>query len=427
MGRPDLTGVALPQAWPLLIGLVGFPALWITGLAPMAWVVLAAPMAAHLATSRIVRVPPGFSLLLLFLGWVLVTGSQVDTTGRAIAFTYRWAQFLAAGIVLLYVYNLDRRVRTGTVLGWLAVFWIIVVVGGYLGLLLPAATLPNPLLSVLPTGVSGDEFTRTLLEPTFGAVQNFLGYPIPRPAAPFPYTNTWGANFALLLPVVAAVLLDPTTSVALRRALKVAIAAAAVPAVLSLNRGMWLSIGVWLAFMLSQRSTPRVRRAAGIFALVLALALVFGSFTPLGDVVRDRLDTPHSTHARSEVAAGTSEAIAESPLLGYGAPRPYEGPGIRPPLGTQGQLWYIVFAHGIPSLVLFLAFLAILYLRSRPAECPQTGVWMRSMLIVLGVLLPIYDVEGVPMTLVFVVAGLAMREARSSRVPVPTGVGDGSP
>src|SRR5690606_27872937 len=86
-------------------------------------------------------------------------------------------------------------------------------------------------------------------------LQEVLGYPTPRPAAPWGYTNLWGNNVLLLLPwfVLAG------WTYARHRWQKIGmlatLAISVIPIIVSLNRGLWLGLAV----------------AAGYAALRLAL------------------------------------------------------------------------------------------------------------------------------------------------------------
>ncbi len=104
-----------PAVWPLVAAFVGYPLWWALGLAPFVWVVAAIPMAARLLTSRDqVRLPSGFGLWLLYLAWVLVSASQIDTAGRFIGFGFRFADLSALGDARL-VLSEDGVDRIGAV------------------------------------------------------------------------------------------------------------------------------------------------------------------------------------------------------------------------------------------------------------------------------------------------------------------------
>ncbi len=81
----------------------------------------------------------------------------------------------------------------------------------------------------------------------FAEIQHFLGFPVGRPETFFAYTNAWGSAFAILTPF-AICAMTQARSRAWRLTLQLAMAAAVVPVVFSLNRGLWLSLGIGLVY-----------------------------------------------------------------------------------------------------------------------------------------------------------------------------------
>ena len=399
-----------PAGWPLAAAFLGFPLWWALGFSAFVWIAAAVPMTAALLLTRRLRLPRGIGLWALFLGWMLLSATRLEGGGSPLSFAFRLAQYAALTVLLVYVYNLPRDrfpARRGVAI--LVGFWVVVVVGGYLGLLLPGVTLPSLAGAVLPAQLAANEFVAEMVRPQFSQVMDFLGYDLPRPAAPFNYTNHWGSAYALLLPFVLAYL--TTATGARRTATTLLLAASLVPAVVSVNRGMWLSIGVGVAFLATQTYDPRLRRVFGRLAAFVLVAAVVVPLTPLGEVITDRLATPHSNNARADLMAEVGTRIGESPLLGYGSPRPYEGPGVRPPVGTQGMLWYILFSHGIPALLLFLGWLLHAFARSGPASGPLLSPWVRMSIVIALVQMPFYGLLGAQLSAVGFGVALALREA----------------
>lgn len=395
----------LPTGWPLALGFIGYPLLWAAGLAPLVWPMAAIPMALHLARRRGLVAPRGFGVWLLMLLWMCVSATQLPSVGAAIAFSYRLSLYLAATLVLVYAYNLPATYTLERGRALLRYTFAAVTLGGFLALLVPATVLPSLVLQVLPGGLFDDEFVRVLFTPSVAQVQTFLGFDLPRPSAPFEYTNTWGAAYALLLPWVLADVLEPGP-VRRRRGALVLLLASLVPAVVSVNRAMWFSIAAALLVLFVSNHDPRVRRAVRGAVVVILLLVLVAAVSPVGTLVQDRLTTPHSNNARLDVASGTAEALVESPWLGFGGPRAYEGPGIRPALGTQGQLWLVTFSHGIPALAAYLAFFALMWQRLRSS--PQR-TWARMMLVAMVVHLPFYNHVGVPLVVILFALALALR------------------
>ena len=81
----------------------------------------------------------------------------------------------------------------------------------------------------------------------------------------------------------------------------------------------------------------------------------------------------------------TVKEVMKSPVIGYGGPRPYDGPKLIPHLGTQGQFWLVLFSQGIVGAFFFVMFLIRLTVRpvtdlSSPSgvTSPSRSRWSRS-------------------------------------------------
>ena len=172
--------------------------------------------------------------------------------------------------------------QTEKVLWALSIFWIYVVIGGFLGLVFPYFSFTSPVEAVLPHAILSNDFVKEMVHPAFAQVQDFLGFPTPRPSAPFVYTNDWGGSFGLLVPFVIL-----AWQTGLRRRFKIilgcAAAASIVPVVFSMNRGLWLSLGLGLVYAALRLSLKGRERA--LIAFVSVTILVAGALflTPLGE------------------------------------------------------------------------------------------------------------------------------------------------
>jgi polysaccharide biosynthesis protein PslJ len=402
--------------WPLTILFVAFPLWWALGLGAFIWFLVAVPLAAGLFMRGRVRVPRGFGVWLLFLMWMLISGTQVDEPQRWIVFAYRAAIYVSATLLFLYVFNApEDRLPTGRVVGTVTWFWAAVVVAGVAALVAPELEFTSPMEAVLPGSVAGNQFVQELVHPRLAQVQGFLGYPVARPTAPFAYTNEWAANLALLTPFVFAAF--STVRSAPRRGLLIALLVlSVVPAMVSLNRGLWLSLTLALLYgagRLALRGRMTALRAILALGVVTAVLLVA---TPLGGLVADRIATPHSNEGRLSLYTEAAEGAMESPLLGYGSPRPSEQDPNLPRVGTHGQLWLILYSHGIPAVLFFLAwFLYAFWITRRPAD--RIGLWMHVVLFVALVQLAYYGMLPVPIHITMVAAAVALRTAQAGSGP----------
>ncbi|WP_323791438.1 hypothetical protein [Nocardioides sp.] len=430
----------LPGPWPLVVLVVGYPVWWLLGIASFLPILLAVPMAHQLLRQRHVVRPPALGWWLLFVLWVVLglpllwidAPGAADGGGasRIMVFGFRLAWYVACAVVLVWVTNLSPRVSTGAVHRLLATLFAVCVAGGLLGLLAPTFESRSLVEVLLPGNLAGNEFVSSLVHPQAADVQSVLGRPETRPKAPFPFTNTWGSCLSLSLVFFVAALSRARPGL---RLLGVGLlVVAVVPVVYSLNRGLWASIGlgaVGLVVLAVRRGSRRALAAlvvAGVIAALLLLA------SPLGGLLQDRLDHQHSNDRRGQLLSTTVDSVTHgSPVLGFGTTRDVEGSfasitggatpdcpacGV-PPLGTQGQLWLVVFSQGWVGLTLFLGFLLRSLARSwrcrSPAETTSTFV------VAFFVLqLPIYDTLGLPLYLVMIAIGLVARDQAESTRPV---------
>ncbi len=272
-------------------------------------------------------------------------------------------------MLFIFVYNLPRSPEVNArVLRILTVFWMIVVAGGYAGILLHSFSFTPPLDYLLPHGLRSQPFVQQLVEPVFAEVQSFLGYPIPRPAAPFTYTNNWGGIIAVLT-FVALASITSTQSKRWRRLVLVVLVLSVVPMAFSLNRGMFLSIGVGIVYIVVRLAARGRARALATMLTVTALALAVLVLTPLGGLVTASFSSSHgqSNSTRANLYKQASSGAAASPIFGYGGPKLQAGQTSGAAVGTQGQLWVVLYSDGYPALVLFLGFFVAVLWQTRRA------------------------------------------------------------
>ncbi len=424
---------AWPLHWPLTALFAGFPLWWVLGLDSLLPLLLAVPMGVQLWRRRTLRLPAGFGFWVLFLVWVLlgVVLLWADAPGavpggdstRLLLFAYRVAWYAACTIVLLWVTNLrrsdlpDEHVRR--LVAWM---FVVATAGGLLGLLAPSFSFSSAIELLLPYNIRTNQFVASLVHPEAADVQMVLGYPETRPKAPFPYTNTWGSMLSLSLVFLLA--LDLRRRRFTRALLLLVALVALVPVVYSLNRGLWASLALGLLGVV----VLRVLRGHRATALGLVVAMVFGAVallaSPLGDLYQGRIENGHSNDRRGQLLSVTTEAVTTgSPVLGFGSTRDVQGSfasitgaatpdcpacGV-PPMGTQGQLWLVLFSQGWLGLAFFLGFVALAL--SRTWRCRTTNETVCLFVLGFFVLqLPIYDTLGLPLYVTMIAIGLVARE-----------------
>jgi hypothetical protein len=396
--------------WPVYVLFLGVPVWWLLGVSRFMWPVVAGVMLLSLLLRRDVKIPGNLVIWALFLGWMLVSAVALDTTGRVFGFALRFSLYASVGIFFLYLYN-AREISSRAIAFSLAGYWVMVVIGGYIGLMFPGLELTTPFERFVPGSLLTNDYVYDMVHARFAEVQDFLGYPIGRPATLFTYTNGWGSGFALLVPFAfAAIAL--TRSRGWKLALEITLVLSIVPVVASLNRGLWISLIVaGLYAVVRSLLAPGARGAVRWLAVLGAVALVI-TMSPLGGLLGERLANGHSNEARSTLYGETFARAADSPFIGYGAPRPAESSGYLDSAGTQGQVLYLVFCHGFPGLILFFVWLGHALKRSARAPTPAALAGHFALLITV-VQAPFYGL----LTQMFVV-GAAAAVALRQDVPV---------
>jgi hypothetical protein len=431
------SGIVLPPGWPLAAAYVGYPLWWVLGLRSFIFPLAAIPLAWALIGRGNLRAPRGFGVWLLFLAWVVggflllgahAPGAKAGAVGtRYLTAGYRLAWYLALTVVVLYVGNLsERELPTRRVCRWLSALFLATVAGGYLGIIAPHLQFTSPIEHLAPGGLAHSSFFLALTHPVSAEVQDFLGYAEARPAAPFAYTNDWGANFGLLLPFF--VLEWFRRDGGRRRWFGIAVVTAAiVPVVESLNRGLW--IGLVAMALFGAVSAARSGHFAALMSLAagaIVLALVI-AVTPLKHTFEKRLEVGNSTSGRAALASRSVDAVVGvSPLVGFGSTRDVQGnfntigggatpdcPQCSPPaMGTQGYVWLVLFSQGFVGAALFFWFLLRRFLPSLSDRDPFAIAASASFVFFL-VVIWVYDLLDVPMMTLMLALALLWRNRRA--------------
>jgi hypothetical protein len=406
---PARRRAGLPEGWPALALFGGFPIWWALGLSSVICILFAAPMLVWLLARGRVRVPTGFGLWLAFLFWMLLSATQLDEARRWYAFSYRAVLYLSMTVLFVYVYNLPRSAMpTRRIVLALAVFWAAVICFGFAALAWPHFQVTSPLYPLLPEQVAASPYAQDLFNPKLAQVQTFIGYALTRPAAPFTYTNEWGGAVGLLTPMALAAI-GLARSYLVRNAIRLLLVASLVPIVISANRGLWVGLAaglVYAAVRVAVRGNARALVAiVGFLALVAVLVLA----TPLDRYVADRLAHQHSNERRESLTEQAVTGALEQPLLGYGGPRESSETPNAPDIGTHGQVYLVIFSHGIPGLAFFLGWWLWTVLASRKAA---TGppLWCHVALLIGVLEFLYYDMMPTQLHLMMAVAAVAFRD-----------------
>lgn len=409
-GRPAGRVARLPAHWPITLCIGGFPLWWALGAGALIWPVFAAPLAVRLITRRRpIRVPLGFGLWLLYLVFVVLSVTALDSGGLPFAYLWRFANYASCTVFFLAIVGSDEdEIPSAHLVRLLAGFWVVVVIGGWLGTLLPDGSLPSLTARLLPGSIASNEFFQELVTPGFAQVQDILGYPLGRPKAPFVYTNDWGSAYALLLPFFFLSWLQAPD--ARRRSLAyLLLGASLIPVFISLNRGLWLSLGIALIYA-AGRSGDVARLARKALLALVTVGMLVIVFTPVGSIVEGRAENDHSSQGRTRLYEAAFTTTLESPIIGLGGPRPFPGDRIYPNIGTQGLFWTVLVSTGYVGLGVFLAAWLRLIWETRAG--PTVTFWCHVVLIVGLVQILVYDMIPSSLHIVFIAAALGFRAAR---------------
>lgn len=411
------SGDELPR-WPFAAMFVLYPLWWVLGPGSMAWIPLAGVMMLYMLRRGRIQIPRSFALWMIFLLLMFVSVIGIDSPSRLIGFFYRASQYVAVGIAFVYVYNARAALTLRYVLGALTVFWLWVVIGGYASMAFPLFSFSTPMAYILPQGLVSNELVgemafRRLTQYNPNSWLNLD----PRPSAPFLYTNAWGNVYSMLLPV-AICYLKFARGTKLFVPLLIVLPLSLVPAYLTLNRGMFIGIGVALVFVAVMAFLGGHMKVMGV---LVVLAVILGGTAvvlDVGDRLETRVETSSSTQDRANLYDETLERTLESPIFGYGAPRPSITEGA-PSAGTQGQIWTIMFSHGLPALFFFLAWLAWSFVVTLQLRDP-VRFGLSSVLLVVLVESAYYGVAANGLVLSMAVAGVLMRPSGPAKEPEPT-------
>ncbi|MFN3219686.1 MAG: O-antigen ligase family protein [Acidimicrobiales bacterium] len=361
---------------------------WALGLFPFVWMAVIPPVLVW-GTRRgwsHLGLPRYFGLWVVFLVFLTASVVQVEGAGGLAVWGLRFSWYLAATLLLIYLLN--QREATVPIGLSLVGLWAITVAGGWAGMLAAETTWTGPLANLLPGLIRENSYVVDLTSPSLAEVQRVGGEVLRRPSAPFAYTNNWGSTVALLTPIAIATATGRRFGMS-RTVVVVLFCASLPPLLLSLNRGAWLSLAIGMTY--AGAHVLRRNRRMAIFVLatlvaVAAVAIAVGAIGMISDQLSAR--TAASNDTRSALYAETISETIESPLLGYGSPRQSTELEGGPPVGTHGQLWMVMFSHGILAAIGYVGFFVATFL-AVPARSPS-AVLAKASLLVGIVQLPFY-------------------------------------
>ncbi len=433
-GWPDAPRPEPPAAvprlpgWPLMLMFGLVPLWWLLGAFYLGWSLLGAVLFAMLLVRGRVPLPPAAGLWLLFLALVVISATRLPAPVALAPFGLRLGFYVTALVVGVYVYTRARETADlAQVLVPLCVFWFGLVALGWLSVLAPRFALTTPVELLLPTGLADNDYLRDLVHVTATEYSLRAADPVYRPAAPFPYTNNYGSAYAMTLPCAVAFTMLRRRG-ALRWAVLASLPLSLAPAFLTLNRVMFASLGVGLA-VLGVRAALRGNVRVGLSVLgVLCAALLTTLFIPVATLIGDRVAASDTNADRFALYAEVVRRIGHSPWLGYGAPVSTDTVAAQVPVGTQGQLWMVLFSHGVPALLCFLAWFVAATVICARASC-AAGQWLAVVPVICLAQIPFYGMASPTISVACFAVALSMalvarqaaarRRTRTDAVAVP--------
>jgi hypothetical protein len=373
-------------AWPIVALLAFWPLWWAMGIGDYVPIVFACPMIRRMwywrvTRDRTIRLPPGFKIWSLFLVVTLFSVSTITLTApdsvvsssssRVLSWAMRTLLYLAVTVLLVYAGNLTEeelpRRRLAYLMGLVGIY---TAIGGILGVADAHFQFTSPTAYLLPQSLQNNNgLISMMVHPGFSQVQNTLGFAEGRPRAPFDYTNMWGNCLAIMVPWLMVAWWSYGNRKE-RRNLLIVLGVALVPVVYSLDRGLWVGLGVSVLYV-AIRFALRGKLAllAGLFG-VLALVAVVIVASPLQGLIQTRLSHGKSNAVRSSLSGLATDVALSSPVVGYGDTRHEQGStnsiavgktakchscGSRD-IGGNGQFWMLLITSGFLGAGLYCAF-----------------------------------------------------------------------
>jgi hypothetical protein len=437
--------------WPITALLAGYPVWWALGVGDFTWIFLAIPMISRMLAwrahgSRRVRVPPGFGIWLLFLVCVVVGVAALTLTApgtvpsaishRAISYGNRTLNYVGVTVMLLYAGNLTERELPRRRFAWLlGLVAIYTTVGGLAGMIMPHLQFNSPFLLLLPKSVQANTFIQASMHPGLSQIQNVLGTPGGRPKAPFDYTNIWGDCLSIMVPwLVAGWWAGGTRRQRLIAAATICVAL--VPLLYSLNRGVWIGVGVSVVYIAVRFAARGKLAMIGGLLILMALTVILILATPLQGVIAGRLSSGGSANLRSNLASLAVKGAEASPVVGFGDTRQERGspssiavgPSPKCPscgqlaVGSTGQLWLLLICDGFAGAALYLGFFAYGIWRYWRDQTPY-GLAGVLVLLLSFVYMFTYDAVGAPLGFTMLAYALLWRSYTSRQQSDPAAAG----
>src|SRR5690606_23742264 len=196
-----------------------------------------------------------------------------------------------------------------------SLFWVYAVIGGFASVFFPLFSFRTPLGYILPGSLQANELVGEMVVRRLTQYNPDGWFDLdPRPSAPFLYTNQWGNVYLLTFPMVIAYLLNIARG---RRfwLLISTIVLSLIPAMLTLNRGMFIGLAVAAIYIaIRWMHSGQLGRAMWIIGADAIVALIAIPLS-IGARLTSRVETSTSTENRADLYRETFERTLDSPLF----------------------------------------------------------------------------------------------------------------
>src|SRR5215210_7659332 len=105
---------SLPFGWQVSLLFLGVPLWWALGVTAFIWPVLVFPLFIALTMRHRLEFPKGFGLWILFLGWVMLSMTQLHEGDRWAAALYRASIYVSATVLFLYIFTSSEKILPTT-------------------------------------------------------------------------------------------------------------------------------------------------------------------------------------------------------------------------------------------------------------------------------------------------------------------------
>jgi O-antigen ligase len=185
---------------------------------------------------------------------------------------------------------------------------------------------------------------------------------------------------------------------------------------------MFLALGLVLTYVslrlaLRGRLLPLAMVVGGASG-GLAVAVWAGVLARL----QERLHYSKTNVGRQTIYREAFDGAVNSPIFGHGAPQPSTTVDVS--VGTQGQVWNVMFSYGFVALAFFLGWFGLVVLQSWRAR-DQAELWVHATLFMAFATFFYYGYDGIQLTVAMTAAALALRARRVEAESISSAPGAG--